>query len=116
MTLRPLAFVIGAIGAFGLTRCNNSGIAGGGGAGGGGGGGPSCVGTCYAAVTQGGSPCAGGGSLDAYNALVACGCGTNGACNSVCGANLCVETGADSACNGCLESSCGTQLTDCAAD
>jgi hypothetical protein len=115
MTLRPSAFVIGAIGALGLTTCDNSGIAGGGG-GGAGGGVPSCVGTCDAAVTQGGTPCAGSGSFDAYNALVACGCGTNGACNSVCGANFCAQTAADPACNGCLQSSCGNQLMDCTAD
>ncbi len=115
MTLRPLAFVIGAIGALGLAACDNSGIAGGGG-GGAGGGASSCVGTCGVAVTQGGAPCAGGGSLDAYDELVACGCGTNGACNSACGANLCVGTAAGSACNTCLQNSCGTQLLDCTAD
>ena len=117
MMMRWAALAVGAIGAFGLPSCNNSGIAGGGGGGSGPGGASGvCVGTCAAAVMNGGYPCAGTGSSDAYNALVTCGCGTDGACNSECGANFCVGGPADSACNGCLQHSCGNQLTDCAND
>ena len=115
MNMRSAAFVIGAMGSLGLTVCDNSGIAGGGGGGAGGGAGV-CVATCGTAVASGGMPCNGTGSSDAYQALAACACGTNGACNTDCGANFCVGAGADSACGTCLENSCGTETTDCVND
>lgn len=114
MNLRPLAYALPLLGALLLPRCDNSGIEGGGG--GGAGGAAFCVDTCNAALVSGGVPCSGSGSLDAYQALTSCACGTDGACNEACGANFCSETATDSACNACLQMSCSDATNDCAND
>lgn len=69
-------------------------------------------GTCASAFTNGGTPCGGTDSSDAFDALLACACD---ACLVACRPSLCASMSSDQACGECLEVACAAEQAECAA-
>jgi hypothetical protein len=100
-----------------VSACNKGGGKGGGGGGSGGAsdtpdtsGGDGC-GTCAQVFVNGGVPCDGTKSNDAYIALIHCACD---ACISGCSDTICSDLPSNGMCGDCLSMSCQAETQACA--
>jgi len=76
-------------------------------------GGGSCTDTCAAGITDGGPVCAGTSSANLYDFLVSC---AQGSCPAECSSFIQNQAPLNATCGSCLQTNCGTELTDCAND